>query len=426
MPGAGAVLFFVALLVCGLFLEPAARRARMPVSVPLVLLGFAASECATRLGGLDLGIRWYNLGTFISYLLVPALVFESALRLDTGALRRDWLPITLLTLPLMLAAAVLTAAIAYHGIGNAAGFPWIAALLAGVMLVSTEMTGMFRLLLDAGAPPRVAWILEGESIFNDTAALVLFMLVLSLATMAERELPPAAGIAAMSLRLFAGGIAVGCACGLVARWIVRRLPGPRAFALLSLAAAWVVFLLAQDVLGVSGAMAVLCAALFMWADARDPRRDGFVQELWRFLAQTAGALVFILAGVVVTVDMFVDQWLAMLIGAAAVPAARAVIVFGVLGPSSRLPGQTPLGFGEQVLLTWGSVRGSVTLALALSLPLTLDYWYTLQSLVYGAVLFSLFVQAPTVVRLAGWLRPAPRRSHGQDELRGRLHAGRDP
>jgi len=402
MPGTGAVLFFLGLLVLALFLEPVAARARVPISVLLVPLGFAASELATRVAGLDLGIRWDNLGMFITYVLVPSLVFESALRLDTDALRRDAAAVFLLSGPLLLLAAAITAAIAYLGINHPSGFPWAAALLAGAILCSTEMTGMLPLLIGAGAPARSAWILEGESTFNDTAALLLFTLLLSVALMHPDDVS-AAGIAKDFCRLFLGGITVGYVCGFLARAILRRLPGDHAFAVLSLATAYGVFLLAQKVMQVSGALAVLTAALLLCADVRrDPRQDAFPVALWSFVARTAGALVFILAGVSITLGMFRDQWLAMLIGAAAVPAARAVTVFAVLGPISHLPGLKPLKFPEQALLTWGSVRGSVTLALALSLPLELESWYTLQALVYGAVLFSLFAQATTVSRLAAF------------------------
>lgn len=400
MPGTGVVLFFLGLLVMALFLEPLAARTRMPVSVLLVPLGFAASELATRVAGLDLGIRWDNLGMFITYVLVPSLVFESALRLDTDALRRDAAAVCLLAFPLLLLAAGITAGIAYLGIGHPEGFPWTVALLAGAILSSTEMTGMFQLLISAGASKRVAWILEGESIFNDTAALLLFMLLLSVALMHADDVS-ASVIAVDFARLFLGGITVGYVSGFLARAVLRRIPGDHAFAVLSLATAYGVFLLAQKILHVSGALAVLTAGLLLCSDLRRHRQKGaFPEVLWNFVARTAGSLIFILAGVSITLGMFQDQWLAMLVGAVAVLAARAVTVFAVLGPVSHLPGLTPLSIPDQAVLTWGSVRGSVTMALALSLPLELESWYTLQALVYGAVLFSLFVQATTVSRLA--------------------------
>ena len=402
MPDTGVVLFFLGLLVLGLFLEPLAARARMPVSVLLVPLGFAASELATRVAGLDLGIRWDNLGMFITYVIVPSLVFESALRLDIDALRNDAAAVLLLAFPLLLLAAGITAGIAWLGIGHPEGFPWVVALLAGAILSSTEMTGMFQLLIGAGASKRVAWILEGESTFNDTAALLLFTLLLSVALMHSDDVS-ASVIAADFARLFLGGITVGFVCGYMARAILRWLPGDYAFAVLSITTAYGVFLLAQKILHASGALAVLTAALLLCSDLRRNReQEAFPEALWNFVARTAGSLIFILAGVSITLGMFQDQWLAMLIGAAAVLTARAVTVFAVLGPVSHLPGLKPLSLPEQTVLTWGSVRGSVTMALALSLPLELESWYTLQALVYGAVLFSLFVQATTVSRLVAF------------------------
>ncbi len=404
MPDTGVVLFFLGLLVMGLFLEPLAARARMPVSVFLVPLGFAASEIATRVAGLDVGIRWDNLGTFITYVLVPSLVFESALRLDTDALRRDAAAVFLLAFPLLLLAAGITAGIAYAGIGHPDGFPWAAALLAGAILSSTEMTGMFQLLTRAGASNRIAWILEGESIFNDTAALLLFMLMLSVALMDVGGVTVSM-VATDFARLFLGGIIVGYVCGFLARGILRRVPGEHTFAVLSLATAYGVFLLAQKILQVSGALAVLTAGVLLCSDLRRHRHnEAFPEALWNFVAHTAGSMIFILAGVSITLGMFRDEWLAMLVGAVAVLAARAVTVFAVLGPISYLPGFRPLSIPDQAVLTWGSVRGSVTMALALSLPLQLEYWYSLQALVYGAVLFSLFVQATTVSRLVGRFR----------------------
>ena len=404
MPGTEAVLFFLSLLVIGLFLEPLAARARIPVSVLLVPLGFGASELATRVAGLDLGIRWDNLGPFITYVIVPSLIFESALRLDIDALRRDAIAVILLAFPLLLLAAGITACVAYFSIGHPVGFPWAVALLAGAILCSTEMTGMFNLLLGAGAPKRITWILEGEGIFNDTAAILLFTLLLSVALMGDQAVS-ATGVGIGFLRLFLGGIAVGCICGFIARAILRRMPGDHAFAVLSFATAYGVFLFAQKFLQVSGALAVLTAGSLLCSDLRRNRQVGsFPEELWKFVAHIAGAMVFILAGVSITLGMFQDQWLAMLVGIAAVFVARLVIVFGLLGPVSHLPGGQALSIAGQTVLVWGSVRGSVAMALVLSLPLELEPWYTVQTLVYGAVLFSLFVQATTVSRLVARLR----------------------
>jgi CPA1 family monovalent cation:H+ antiporter len=88
--------------------------------------------------------------------------------------------------------------------------------------------------------------------------------------------------------------------------------------------------------------------------------------------------------------------LAMLIGIGSVLGARFISLFFAFPVINRLPLVMPVRLTEQFLLAWGGVRGTVTLALALSLPLSLDYWYTIQSIAYGVVLFTLFVQTTTM------------------------------
>lgn len=125
-------------------------------------------------------------------------------------------------------------------------------------------------------------------------------------------------------------------------------------------------------------------------------QNNFAKQLWQLLAKIAESMIFLLAGITITFSMFVDQWLAILIGIAAVIFARAAVIFGVFPFLSLIPGIEAVSLKQQTILAWGGVRGTVTLALALSLPLTLDYWYTIQSIAYGVVIFTLFVQTMTL------------------------------
>jgi CPA1 family monovalent cation:H+ antiporter len=94
--------------------------------------------------------------------------------------------------------------------------------------------------------------------------------------------------------------------------------------------------------------------------------------------------------------MFRYQWLAMLIGIGAVLITRALLVYALLPPVKWIPGVSQISLAHRTALFWGGLRGAATLALALSLPLELDAWWTVQSMAYGVVLFALFVQAPSL------------------------------
>ena len=121
--------------------------------------------------------------------------------------------------------------------------------------------------------------------------------------------------------------------------------------------------------------------------------------MWEYKAWVANAVVFLLSGITIQWAMFADRWLAMLIGIGAVLPARAPGIFTLLPLLGRLPGVEPIPRPWQGVLWWGGIRGAVTLALALSLPVDLDYWWTIQSIAYGVVLFTLFVQAISM----GWV-----------------------
>lgn len=400
MLNASAMLFFMGLLLAGLLLEPVMEKLRIPRSAFLVVLGFAGSELATRGLGIDTGVRWDTFGVVIVHVFVPVLIFEAALRLDLRGLLRDGFAIFLLAAPLFVASVWLTGFALYQAIGHPTGFPWSVALLAAVILSGTDPHAVAHVLRHCGAPERVLTLIEGEGVFSDAVAVVLFMLLLA-STMPGMGPINWGEFSADFVQTCFGGIAVGLLGGGIVRAILRTGAHPHVQAFATLACAYCTYLGAQDLLNVSGAMAVVAAGLVagpgIAVGKESPGR--FTTDLWEFIARITGSLIFLMAGVTITLDMFREQWLAMLIGIAAVLIVRAVLVFGVLGPLSRLPGAARIPARDQAVIVWSGARGTMTLALALSLPLELEGWYTVQSAAYGVALFALFVQAGTLPRL---------------------------
>jgi Na+:H+ antiporter len=159
--------------------------------------------------------------------------------------------------------------------------------------------------------------------------------------------------------------------------------------------AYATFLIAEDLLHLSGVMAVLASGLMVGVFSRKYKTE-MTEKFWDFLAYIAESMIFLLAGITITLSMFADRWLAIIIGIIAILVARIIMIFGTFPILKLLPGIDAVPLKQQAVLAWGGVRGTVTLALALSLPLTLEYWYTIQSIAYGVVLFTLFVQATTM------------------------------
>lgn len=404
-------LFLMALLLVAVLTEPLTKKIHLPFSIVLVLIGFIGSEVVVTKLGVDTGIRWDNFGTIIFYFILPILIFQAALEIDIKLLWKNIVPIGLLALPLMLVSAIVIATCMYYVIDHATGFPWIAALITGALLSATDPAAVLSLLKNTNAPARLSMLLEGESLFNDATAVVMFSLLVAIATgiMSESAVDE---ILLRFVTVFFGGLGVGAIAGLFTCLMMKIILSTFSFPLFSLICAYTSFLIAEDLLHLSGVMAVLAAGLTIGKYRRDSTLqlyDGFTQQkltsklnndftekFWALLSYIAESTIFLLAGVTITLSMFTEQWLAMVIGIFAVIVARVVMVFGLFPILHIVPNVDALPLRQQTILAWGGIRGTVTLALALSLPLTLHYWYTIQSIAYGVVMFTLFIQATTI------------------------------
>ncbi|MEA3278535.1 MAG: sodium:proton antiporter [Pseudomonadota bacterium] len=397
MPLPLTLMLLAGLLVVALLLQPLARRVHLPFALLLVVTGFAGSEIWVGLG-YDLGLRAASFHDLIVYVFLPVLIFESAFKVDAKLLMRNLALILIIAIPMLLLSTAVTAALVYVGINHPVGFPWIAALLTGALLSATDPVAVVDLFKRLGVSERLTVLMEGESLFNDATAIVIFGIFLSLALNPGEEVTISDAAARFGL-LFFGGTVVGLGVGLVFLLLVRRFGDPVEQGLLSLISAYGAFLTAEWLLHVSGVMAVLVTGLVMGRAVHEDspeKPDGFVDRLWSLNAFAANALVFLLMGVTVTLPMFEERWLAMLIGIGGVLVARGAGLLSLLPLAGRLPGIEPIPLKVQTAMYWGGLRGAVTLALALSLPIELDYWWTIQSIAFGVVLFTLAVQAPTM------------------------------
>lgn len=118
------------------------------------------------------------------------------------------------------------------------------------------------------------------------------------------------------------------------------------------------------------------------------------QANWEWLGKYFDSLLFVLMGLTIVFAMFNDHWLSMIIAIVASLVARATVVYSI-GATTRLSSK-PIPLLWQTVLFWGGLKGAIAIALVLSLPVGLPYWWTIQSMVFGVVLFSLLMQGTTV------------------------------
>lgn len=393
----------MSLLVLATFLEPLAKKYNIPFSIILVFLGFFGSEFVTRVLEIDTGIRWDNFHIIIFHILIPSLIFQAALTLDLKTLRKNVIVILILALPMLFIGTILTATVIYYAINHPTGFPWVAALIVGALLSATDPAAVLSVLKNTNTPNRLKNILEGESLFNDATAVVLFSVLVSVATMDVSSGILWEDAFSQFVMVFTGGLMLGLLIGFPAHFILKKFQTTNIQGLVTILIAYGGFIIAEDICHVSGVMAVLSAGIIvriMYVHNQPERSTIFLHSLWDLLAHISESLLFILAGVTITLSMFSEQWLAILFGIAAVVISRMILIhclFVFLGLFSE---SQKLSVRQRNLLVWGGVRGTVTIALALSIPITLDYYYTIQSIAYGVVLFTLIFQATSISILA--------------------------
>lgn len=395
----GAIaLTTMVLLLLALLLKLLSKKFHLPYPPLLVLGGFISSEVLISFG-VDTHLRWHNFYDLIYYGLLPILIYEMAFRLKAKHLLDNFIVIMLLAIPLMLIAVLITASLLFYGIDHATSFPFIAALIAAALLSANDPTMVASLFKRLPAPPNFVSLLKGESLFNSIIALVLVSLALSVESIDNTTVHNLSFLEGFFLfvRFFSGGIFIGLGCGLLAWLLMYCMRVTALRMLLSFMVAYGTFFLAEQ-LNTSGIIAVLSAGLLLNAYVQSIHKNSkaALNKQWQINASIASTILFLLLGVSIYLPVLLNQWIAILIGIAAVLIARAVIIFGGLSFYGYIHTSSQMQLVEQGLLFWGGLKGAVTIALVFVLPSELEYSDTIQAIAYGVVLFSLFIQIPSL------------------------------
>jgi CPA1 family monovalent cation:H+ antiporter len=370
-----------------------ARLTKVPLTLNILAWGMISSFIVPYIG-IDTGIRADNFESLILFVLVPILVFEAALNIHSALFKPLLATILFSSTAGFLISTMVAAAILFYAIDHPVGFPWIAALIAGLMISTTDPIAVVAEMKEAKAPAKLTTLIEGESLFNDASGIVLFSLLMSIA-LGHSQFSFTTSLVQFLMVLF-GGIGIGLVLALLAKFILTLIdPIEEYETVITLALAYGSFYCAEHVFGVSGVMAVLTAALTIKASLLATRKAyGKVHHNWQILAFLSNTVVFFLMGLVMSWSIFKEQWLAILFGIGAAFISRLVAVY-ISMMFGKVIFKNPVEWRYAPVMIWGGLRGVITVALALSLPSDLPYWWTIQSIAFGVVLFTLVVQAST-------------------------------
>lgn len=416
------IRLFVLLVGAAALVTLLARRIQLPYTVALVAFGIAAGILAP--------LRIEITPQLVLVVLLPALIFEASYQTDFGKLRPSLVGVSLLAGPGVLVSASIVAAALHFG----AGLALPQAFVVGAMLSATDPAAVIATFKRLQSPRRLATLVEAESVFNDGTGIVVFALAVDFVSRPVG----AAEIGFTFVWVTLASTALGAVTGFVAS---RILPGVGDHLIeisLSVVLAYGTYL-AADAFHLSGVIATAVAGIVLGTYGRknglSPRTEEALDTVWEFVAFLATAFVFLVVGFAISIRALADVASPIAWAFAATLAGRAVIVYGLLGVwrlvqrRTRSPkrarkrkGHQPTGLDGAAgrdeaaipldwlhVVFWSGLRGAVSTALALSLPLDFPNRSAMQGITFGVVLVTLLLQATTAeLVVARWGRDRSR------------------
>jgi CPA1 family monovalent cation:H+ antiporter len=409
----------VCLVVTALFAWLNERFIRLPTTIGVMAIALVLSLGLAVLHGfgLDQGL-WGFEASFVRSIdfsrvlmegMLSLLLFAGALHLNLKQLKRHRWPVGVL--------AVVGTAASTLAVGGAVWLvlPWLGlplplvwCLLFGALISPTDPIAVMGILKTAGAPRDLEAVIAGESLFNDGVGVVIFALLLDM--LANGDAPAPQSVAELLAHEAGGGIAFGLVLGYLTYLLLKSIDHYGVEVLVTIAAVMGGSTLASR-LHVSGPLAMVVAGLVVGnygrSHAMSETTRRYVDLFWELLDDMLNAVLFLLIGLEAAVIAFAPQLLAAGVAAIALTlAARWVTVGWPVQFAGRHFG-LPAGSGK--VLTWGGLRGGISVALALSLPPG-PARDTVLSLTYAVVVFSILGQGltigPLVRRVFGGAKPS--------------------
>ncbi len=368
-------------------------------------------------------------------IFLPILIFSAAYELDIHIFRKTLTNATLLSIPGMIIAMVLTAALMMgitHFAPSYANWNWTFALMFGALISATDPVAVVALLGELSVSKRFSTLIDGESMLNDGTGIVLFMLMYAPFTMSVSS--PDSSPVISFLTVVVGGIVIGY---LLARlfvfFITQR--GVRNDMMLQTASmillSYLTFILAQDIFELSGVIALVTFGLalaYHGVDKLDEKTRDFMKEFWGLLAYIANTLIFVIIGIIIA-DKVVFTWhdlIVLFLVYIGVNIVRMVMIL-TLYPLLKRSGYG-LSKREAVILSWGALRGAVGLTLALMVTYTdtipEDVSRQILLLTAGIVTLTLVINATTIkwfLRKLGMLRSSAARELMRANVHNTIH-----
>jgi len=393
------LIFIIISLICGGLLKIVLKNSVLPYTVGLFIFGFGIGL----LGRFQL-LSWLPIidtaftrisdinPNLILYLFLPVLIFEGAYELDFHIFKKTLTNALLLAIPGLIFCAFATAAVimAIHGsVTDYNTWTWSIALMFGALISATDPVAVVALLNDLKMSKRFSTLVDTESMLNDGTGIVLFMifysgLIMTSGTAVTESTSP---LLAFLFVVF-GGVAVGLLIAYLTMTFITKVAKDEMVQIsIVITASYLVFLIAEAYLEVSGVIALVTYGLYISYYGHlnfKPNVHRFMGNFWELATHIGNTLIFIIVGVVIAMNIDFT-WInvgILFVLFVAINIIRALMVF-LFRPIMKRTG-FGLTKSEAVILSWGGLRG----ALGLTLGLIVFYTSTIPENIRQQILFQ--------------------------------------
>ena len=321
-------------------------------------------------------------------ILLPPLIFEATLFLPWGNLKKDFLIISLIA----SVGVLLAAGVAAIGLNYFIGWPLISASVFGTLIAATDPVSVIAAFKEIGIKGRLKLLMEAESLFNDGTAAVVFSIVLVIAQGKIITLPFILSEIGVAI---GGGVLCGLIVGSLVVFFAKRITDHMVEISVTAIAAYGSFLLAEH-FHASGILATLTSGLiFGNTYLKDkPASTLFIEVFWEYGAFVANSLIFLLIGMHIAHQPIVSFWYQSLIAIILVILGRALAIYPLAFLFSK--SSMKISSIDQHIMFWGGLRGALGLALALSIPDSVQLHDQIVTITFSVVTFSVIIQGISV------------------------------
>jgi CPA1 family monovalent cation:H+ antiporter len=382
------------------------RWIKLPQTIGLMAIALVGSLALLALGELGLVplrtfaafVSGIDFGDVLLHGMLSFLLFAGALHVDFGDLRRERLPVAILSTLGVVIATFVIGVLFWWG-ARLIGLPvsFLTALLFGALISPTDPIAVLGIIKKVGAPKRLETKIAGESLFNDGIGVVVFLTILGVATGQEQASP--AGVGLLLVKEAVGGAIIGIGLGWAVYVMLKSVDAYQVEILLTLALVTGGYALAEA-LHVSAPITMVVSGLFIGNRGREFAMSDQTRErldaFWELIDEILNAVLFMLIGLeLIVIALHPSYFLAGII-AIVVSLVGRVISVGL--PIWIMRFRQKFMRGTIRILTWGGLRGGISIALALSLPPGSERDIIIAA-TYLVVVFSVLVQGLTFGRV---------------------------